>query len=142
MARILSGVSTGGNGNHVATEFASGNSLPFRFQSEALNPVLQRCLVELFARYRNHRSNIAQMFFRAAFTIVFQLADNDIFRRCKRNVGSSYRILLRMAKGPGVQFVTISRVKIGLQTGVGVYDVKCPFRSRAISVKIVWAGGT
>src|SRR5271154_999822 len=50
---------------------SSRNQLPFRFQTLPLNPFVQSCAIQLFARHGEHGANIAQMFFRTAFAKIF-----------------------------------------------------------------------
>src|ERR1017187_3634091 len=64
------------------------------------------------------------MFFGATFTVVFQLSHDDVFRRRKADGVVANGIFAGVAKRISVQVFASGGVKIRLQTGVRMDDVK------------------
>jgi hypothetical protein len=49
---------------------------PLSIDTLALNPVIEFRAIDLIAGNREHGADVAQMLFRAAFAVVFELADD------------------------------------------------------------------
>ena len=97
---------------------------PFSFQVEPGDPFLQGGPIQQFAGDGQHGPDVAQMFFGAAFAVVFKLAKDDVFRRGQHN-RFTFKIRRSFAsKRPGIQFVAPGQVEIGFEPCVQVNDAE------------------
>jgi hypothetical protein len=88
------------------------------------DPVLKRAVVDLITGDVQHGTDIANMFFGAAFLIELKFANDDVLRRSQGNGATVDGVAFLVLESPGMEFITGCEIDISLQARLMVKDVE------------------